>query len=57
VHNYFLIEQYYSHYVIYNFKPELKIWKTYSVVKIITLLILISRINILMIKIYVINHL
>jgi hypothetical protein len=24
VHNYFLIEHIYSHFVIYNFKPELK---------------------------------
>jgi hypothetical protein len=44
VHNYFLIEHNYSHSVIYNFKPELKFWKNYSVVKIIILLILISRI-------------
>ena len=42
--NYFLIEHNYSHSVIYNFKPELKIWKNYSVVKIIILLILISQI-------------
>jgi len=35
VHNYFLIEHNYSHSVIYNFKPELKIWKNYSVVRII----------------------
>jgi len=44
VHNYFLIEHNYSHSLIYNFKPELKIWKNYSVVRIIILLILISRI-------------
>jgi len=44
VHNYFLIEHNYSHSVIYNFKPELKIWKNYSVIIIIILLILISRI-------------
>ncbi len=42
MHNYFLIEHYYSHYAIYNFKPELKICKTYSAIKIIILLILIS---------------
>ncbi len=34
MHNYFLIGHNYSHYVIYNFKPELKIWKNYNVVKI-----------------------
>jgi len=44
MHNYFVIEHNYSCFVIYNFKPELKIWKNYSVVKINFLLILISRI-------------
>jgi hypothetical protein len=44
MHKYFLIEHYYSLSVIYNFKPELKIWKNYSVVQIIILLILISQI-------------
>jgi len=44
VHNYFVIEDNYSHSVIYNFKLELKFWKNYSVVTIIILLILISRI-------------
>jgi hypothetical protein len=44
VHNYFLIEHNYSHSVIYNFKPKLKIWKNYSVLKIIILLIWISQI-------------
>ncbi len=61
MHNYFLIEHNYSHYVIYNFKPDLKIWKNYSVVKIIILLILISRIIILFLlllfKNSMINHL
>ncbi len=33
-----------SHFVILNFKPELKIWKKYNVVKLIILLILVSRI-------------
>ncbi len=50
MHNYFLIEHNYSHSVIYNFKLELKIWKTYSVVKIIILLILISRIIYIILK-------
>ncbi len=40
----FLIEHNYLHSVIYNFKPELKVWKNYSVIKIIIILILISRI-------------
>ncbi len=44
MHNYFRIEDNYSHSVIYNFKPELKICKNYSGVKIIILLILISQI-------------
>jgi len=58
VHNHFLIEHNYSQYVIYNFKPELKIWKNYSVVKIIILLILISRtIIIIIIKKFMMNHL
>jgi uncharacterized membrane protein len=43
VHNYFLIENNYSDSVIYNFKPESQIWKTYNVVQIIILLILISK--------------
>ncbi len=43
MHNYFLIEHYYSHSVIYNFEPELQIWKNYNVVKIILLPILISQ--------------
>jgi len=51
VHNYFLIEHNYSHSLIYNFKPKLKIWKNYSVVKITILPILI------ILKNYVINHL
>jgi hypothetical protein len=41
---FFLIEHNYLHSVIYNFKPELKILKNYSVVKVIILLILISLI-------------
>jgi hypothetical protein len=41
MHNYFLIEHSYSQSVIYNFKSELKIWKHYSVVKIITVMIVI----------------
>jgi len=44
MHNHFLIEHNSSHFVIYNFKPELKILKYYNVVRIIILLILISRI-------------
>jgi hypothetical protein len=44
MHNYFLIDHYYSHSVIYNFKPEFKILKNYNVVKLIILLILGSRI-------------
>jgi hypothetical protein len=44
MHNYFPIEPNYSHSIIYNFKRELKIWKNYNVVKIIILLILMSRI-------------
>jgi hypothetical protein len=39
-----IIDHYYSHYVIYNFKPELKIWKNCSVIKIIIFLILGSQI-------------
>jgi hypothetical protein len=35
VHNYVLNEHYYSYFVIYNVQCELKIWKNYSVVKII----------------------
>jgi hypothetical protein len=42
------------HSVIYNFKPELKIWKNYSVVKIIILLILIPWIIIIIIIIIII---
>ncbi len=44
MHNYFLIEYIYLQYVIYNFKPELKFWKNYGVVKGIILMILISGI-------------
>jgi hypothetical protein len=44
MHTYFVIEHNQSHCVIYNFKPKLKIWKNYSVDKIIILLILISLI-------------
>jgi hypothetical protein len=33
--NFFVIEHNYSDSLIYNFKLELKIWKNYSVVKII----------------------
>jgi len=38
-HNYFLIEHNYSQSVTYNFKPELKFCKNYSVVKITILVI------------------
>jgi len=44
VHNYFLIEHNCSHFIIYNFKPELKIWKNYRAIKIIILLFLMSQI-------------
>jgi len=59
VHNYFIIEHNYSHSVSYNFKPELKIWKNYNVVKMIILLILISQIIIFNnnTRKFVINHL
>jgi len=46
MHNCFLIELNYSQSVIYNFKSELKIWKDYNVVKIIIVMIKISRIMI-----------
>jgi len=44
MHNYFLIENNYSQYVIYNFKSELKFWKSYNVVKIIIVMIIVSGI-------------
>ncbi len=44
MHNYFLIEHDYSHYVIHNFKSELKLWINYNVVKIIIVMIVISEI-------------
>jgi len=44
MHNYFLIEHNYSQHVIYNFKSELKFWKSYNVVKIIIVRIVISGI-------------
>ncbi len=60
MHNYFLIQHNYLQSIIYNFKPELKFWENYNVVKIIILLILISRIIIGYFSFYfknsVINH-
>jgi len=44
MNNYFLIEHNYSQYVIYNFKFELKFWKDYNVVRIIIVMIIISKI-------------
>jgi len=44
MHNWFLIEHYYSQSVIYNFKSELKVCKNYNVVKIIIVMIVISGI-------------
>jgi hypothetical protein len=44
VHNYFLIEHNYLQYVIYNSKPELKIWINCSVIRIIILNILFSQV-------------
>jgi hypothetical protein len=45
MHNYFLIEHNYPKSVIHNFKSELKFWKNYNVVKIIVVMIVISRIT------------
>jgi hypothetical protein len=36
MYNYFLIEHNYLKFVIYNFKSELKFWKNYNVIKIIS---------------------
>jgi len=44
MHNYLLIEHNYSQSIIYNFKSELIFWKTYNVVKIIIVMIVISGI-------------
>jgi len=44
MHNYFLIEHNYSQSVVYKFKFELKFWKKYNVVKIISVMILVLRI-------------
>jgi len=44
MHNYFLIEHNYFQYVIYNVESELNFWKDYNVVKIIIVMILVSRI-------------
>ncbi len=44
MHNYFLIEHNYLQYVIYNSKPELKIWINCSVIRIIILNILFSQV-------------
>jgi hypothetical protein len=44
MNNYFLIEHNYSQSVIYKFKSELKFWKDYNVVRIIIVMIVISKI-------------
>jgi len=44
MHNNFLIEHNYSQSVICNFKSELKFWKKYNVVKIIIVMVVISKI-------------
>jgi len=43
MHNYLLIEHNYFQSIIYSFKFELKVWKDYNVVKIIIVMIVISR--------------
>jgi hypothetical protein len=51
MHNYVLIQHNFSQFVIYELKPELKVWKIYNVKKIIILMIIIAGIIIL--KLYV----